>query len=87
MKKLMRYCGLAALFAGAALYFSSCDEGPTEPEPYKGVWERVPTPKCLSTVNDIYFVSSNDGWAVAGNQIWHYDGSSFKEVTIPNVRF
>jgi len=53
----------------------SCDgEGPTGPPPYKGVWEWVPTPKCLAPVKDIYFVSADDGWAVAGNQIWHWDG-------------
>ena len=81
MKKAIRYCGLAALLAGAAFCLPSCDdEGPTEPTPYKGVWEWVPTPKCLASVNDIYFVSANDGWAVAGHQIWHYDGSSWKLV-------
>ena len=81
MKTLVKYCGLAALFAGAALCFSNCDDnGPTEPTPYKGVWEWVPTPKCLAAVNDIFFVSSNDGWAVAGNQIWHWDGASWKMV-------
>ena len=81
MKILIRYCGLGALLAGAALYFSDCDgEGPTGPPPYKGVWEWVPTPKCLASVNDIYFVSANDGWAVAGHQIWHYDGSRWKMV-------
>ncbi len=75
MKIILRYCGLGALVAGAALYFSNCDgDGPTGPEPVKSVWEWVPTPKCLAPVNDIYFVSANDGWAVAGNQIWHWDG-------------
>jgi hypothetical protein len=78
VKKLLRYCGLAALLAGAALYFSDCGEEPTGPEPVKSVWEWVPTPKCLASVNDIYFVSANDGWAVAGHQIWHYDGAGWK---------
>jgi hypothetical protein len=80
MKIIVKYCGLAALLAGAAFCLPSCDDDPTgpEPEPYEGVWEWVPTPKCLATVNDIYFVSANDGWAVAGHQIWHYDGSSWK---------
>jgi|GEM_PF-1298900 len=82
MKKLLRYCGLVAL-AGAALYLPNCDDdGPTEPKPYDGVWEWVPTPKCESSVSDIYFVSPSDGWAVAGwGQIWHYDGSRWKFVT------
>jgi hypothetical protein len=80
MKTLVKYCGFAALLAGAALFLPSCDcdDGPTGPEPYDGVWEWVPTPKCLGTVSDIYFVSANDGWASAGHQIWHYDGSSWK---------
>lgn len=84
MKKLLRYCGLVAL-AGAALYLPNCDDdgglGP-EPKPYDGVWEWVPTPKCESSVSDIYFVSPSDGWAVAGwGHIWHYDGSRWKYVT------
>jgi hypothetical protein len=88
MKTIVKYCGLAALLAGAALYFSNCD-GPTEPE-YEGVWEVVPTPKCLAGVRDIFFVSANDGWAVAGHQVWHYDGSGwklFKDLHPPDPRY
>ncbi len=91
MKIILRYCGLAALLAGAALYFSNCDgDGPTGPEPVKSVWEWVPTPKCLAPVRDICFVNPNDGWAVAGHQIWHYDGSRwklFKEVRPADPRY
>jgi hypothetical protein len=71
-----------ACWAGVGVFvltvaIMNCDEGPTEPEPYKGVWERVPTPKCLAGVRDICFVTANDGWAVAGHQIWHYNGKSW----------
>ncbi len=79
MKIILKYCGLAALLAGAALYFSNCD-GPTEPE-YDGVWEVVPTPKCAGAVTDIYFVSPNDGWAVAGwGFVWRYRGNKWEKV-------
>jgi hypothetical protein len=73
LPRLARWAGVGIFVLGAVL---SCD-GPTEPE-YDGVWEVVPTPKCLAGVRDICFVTANDGWAVAGHQIWHYDGSSWK---------
>ncbi len=79
MKRIVKYCGLGAFLAGASFCFPSCD-GPTEPE-YDGVWEVVPTPKCLGAVSDIYFVNSNYGWAVAGwGYVWHYDGNNWKKV-------
>ncbi len=38
-----------------------CDDGPTEPEPYNGVWELTPTPAGSGSVNDIYMLSATDG--------------------------
>ncbi|UCH78474.1 MAG: hypothetical protein JSU81_00575 [Candidatus Coatesbacteria bacterium] len=68
---MARWAGVGLIVFGVLL---SCDG--EEPE-YDGVWEVVPTPKCLAGVRDICFVTPNDGWAVAGHQIWHYDGSSW----------
>jgi hypothetical protein len=85
---LARWAGVGVFVLGVML---SCNgDEPTGPEPVKSVWEWVPTPKCLAPVNDIYFVSANDGWAVAGHQIWHYDGSSwnvFKDLHPADPRY
>jgi hypothetical protein len=70
---LARWAGVGVFVLAATTL--NCD-GPTEPE-YEGVWEVVPTPACAAAVKDIFFVSPNNGWAVAYNQIWHYDGRAW----------
>jgi hypothetical protein len=84
VKIILKYCGLAALLAGAALYFSNCDGGPTGPEPVKSVWEWVPTPKCLAPVKDIYFVRANDGWAFGGSYALRWDGEKWYRTEWPS---
>ncbi len=65
MKIILKYCGLAAVLAGAALYFSSCDEEVREP--YGGPWKLVKTPpEVEAPIKDIFFLDANTGWATVG---------------------
>jgi len=80
MKKLFRYFCLTALLAGAALYFSSCDDDddPTGPEPYDGPWKIAPCPEGPSYLNGVFFLNPNSGYAVGCDYILKYDGTAWK---------
>ena len=82
MKKLVKYCGLAALLAGAAFCLPSCDEdGGTGPTPYDGPWKIVPCPELpgLHYLTGIHFVNANLGYCVGGPYILKWDGVSWKK--------
>jgi len=79
MKKLLRYCGLGALLAGAALYLPNCDgDDPTGPEPYDGPWKIVPCPEGPSYLNGVFFLNPSLGYAVGCEYILKYDGEEWK---------
>jgi len=79
MKKLLRYCGLGALLAGAALYFSSCDgDDPTGPEPYDGPWKMVPCPEGPSYLKSLFFLNPDLGYAVGCSYILKYERTEWK---------
>jgi len=77
-KRIVRYCGLAALLAGAALFLPCCDGNGTGPEPYDGPWEVVPCPEGPSYLNAVFFLNPNLGYAVGCRHILKYDGSEWK---------
>jgi hypothetical protein len=86
MKTLVKYCGLAALFAGAALYLSSCEDDVREP--YGGPWRIVKTPPDVeASVGEIQFFSKNDGWAIAGKYLLRFNGkewTKYKKIVHPD---
>jgi hypothetical protein len=86
MKSILKYCGLAALVAGAALYFSSCEEDVREP--YAGPWKIVRTPpEVHSTVSEIQFFNEKNGWAIAGKYLLRLKGKEWvthKKIVHPN---
>lgn len=44
-------------------------------------WAKIITPNTTSTINSLYFVSSNDGWAVGDSGlILRYDGNNWSKV-------
>jgi hypothetical protein len=74
MKKLLRYCGLAALLAGAALFFSSCDDEEVR-KPYGGPWKITKTPpEVYAAVKDIFFLDADTGWASAYENFLRWNG-------------
>jgi len=77
MKKLLRYCGLAAL-AGAALYLPSCDDDGPGPAPYTGPWKIVTYPGGPSYLKGVFFLNPNLGYAVGCEYVLKYDGVNWK---------
>ncbi len=81
MKIIIRYCGLAALLAGAAFCFSSCDDGDsTGPAPYDGPWKVVACPviEGLYSLDAVFFLKPNLGYAVGCRHILKYDGNKWE---------
>ena len=81
MKKLVKYCGLAALLAGAAFCLPNCDDNATGPTPYTGPWKIVPCPELerLHYLTGVSFVKPDLGYCVGGPYILKWDGASWKK--------
>ena len=79
MKKIVKYCGLAALLAGAAFCLPNCDDpdGPTGPEPYDGPWKVVGCPEGPSYLKGVFFLNADLGYAVGCRHILKYDGNKW----------
>jgi hypothetical protein len=86
MKITIKYCGLAALLAGAAFFLASCDEEVRGP--YGGPWRVVKTPPDVeASVGEIQFLSENDGWAIAGKYLLRFNGkewTKYKKIVHPD---
>ena len=79
MKKIVKYCGLAALLAGAAFCLPNCDDdNGTGPEPYDGPWKIVSCPEGPSYLKGVFFLNSELGYAVGCRHILKYDGTEWK---------
>jgi len=80
MEKLVKYCGLAALLAGAAFCLPNCDDPdePIGPEPYDGPWKIVPCPEGPSYLNGVFFLNPDLGYAVGCRHILKYDGNKWE---------
>jgi hypothetical protein len=80
MKTIVKYYGLAALLAGAALYLSSCDcdDGPTGPEPYDGPWRVVRCPEGPSYLKGVFFPNPDLGYAVGCEYVLKYEGGRWE---------
>jgi len=72
MKKILRYWCLVALLAGAALFFSNCDDNGTGPEPYDGPWKSIPCPEGPSYLKGVFFLNPELGYAVGCEYILKY---------------
>jgi hypothetical protein len=86
MKIILKYCGLAAFLAGAALYISSCDDEIRQP--YGGPWRIVKTPADVeASVGEMQFFAKDDGWAIAGKYLLRFDGKEwvkYKKIVHPD---
>jgi hypothetical protein len=82
MKTIVKYCGLAALLAGAAFCLPSCDgDDGTGPAPYDGPWKIVAVPEGLGpgALDAVFFVNRDLGYAVGcGATIIKYDGTRWE---------
>jgi hypothetical protein len=81
MEKLLRYSGLFFSLAGAALFFSNCDDNGTGPEPYDGPWKVVDCPDlpALHYLTGVHFVDTDLGYCVGGPYVLKWDGVSWKK--------
>jgi photosystem II stability/assembly factor-like uncharacterized protein len=79
MKKIVKYCGLTALVAGAAFCLPNCDgDDGTGPAPYDGPWKIVPCPEGPSYLKGVFFLNPNQGYAVGCRHILKYEGAEWK---------
>jgi photosystem II stability/assembly factor-like uncharacterized protein len=78
MKKILRYCGLAALLAGAAFCLPNCDDNGTGPELYDGPWKIVPCPEGPSYLKGVFFLNPDLGYAVGCSYILKYEGEKWE---------
>jgi len=79
MKKILRYCGLAALLAGAAFCLPTCDDDDgIGPQPYDGPWKVVDCPEGPSYLKSVYFLNPDLGYAVGCRHILKYEGTEWK---------
>jgi len=80
MKKIVKYCGLTELLAGAAFCLPNCDDPdePIGPEPYDGPWKIVPCPEGPSYLKGVFFLNPDLGYAVGCDYILKYDGKAWK---------
>ena len=80
MKKVIKYCGLGAMLAGAAFCLPNCDDDGTGPQPYDGPWKIVPCPEGLGpgALDAVFFLKPDLGYAVGcGAFIIKYDGTTW----------
>lgn len=79
MEKIVKYCGLAALLAGAAFCLPNCDDDDgTGPEPYDGPWKVVDCPEGPSYLKGVFFLNPDLGYAVGCDYILKYEGGKWE---------
>jgi photosystem II stability/assembly factor-like uncharacterized protein len=79
MKIILKYCGLAALLAGAAFCLPNCDDdNGTGPKPYDGPWKIVPCPEGPSYLKSVFFLNPDLGYAVGCRHILKYNGANWE---------